>query len=101
VWSKNTIFGVYSEKFRKVPILQQRLDLNPAPHGEAAADIAKMFEQNLQENWNSSKNDFRKLPQTSDFCCLYMSMYVYLKKLFAVIICKYPIFIDVIHMYIC
>jgi hypothetical protein len=30
-----------------------------------------------------------------------LCMYVYLKKLFAVIIRKYPIFVDVIHMYIC
>jgi hypothetical protein len=75
VWSKNTIFGVYSEKFRKVPILQQRLDLNPVPHGEAAADIAKMFEQNLQR-----KSEFleKRFSQTSAnirfllFVCVYV-----------------------------
>jgi hypothetical protein len=56
--------------------------MNPVPHEDAAADIAKMFEQNLQrksefrENRNSAKNDFRKLPQSPDFRCLY----VYLKN---------------------
>jgi hypothetical protein len=47
VWSKNTIFAVYSEKFRKFPIFAQKHDLNPVPHVESAVDIAKMFEQNL------------------------------------------------------
>jgi hypothetical protein len=50
--------------------------LNPVTHGEAAADIAKMFEQNLHQKSVSAKNNFCKLPQPPDFCC----MYVYLKN---------------------
>jgi hypothetical protein len=43
VWPKNTIFEVYSKKFRKFPILLKKRDSNPPPHGGTAADIAKMF----------------------------------------------------------
>jgi hypothetical protein len=70
VWPKNTIFTVYREKFRKKSDVAQMQDLNQVPHGEAAADIAKMFEQKS----DSAKNDFCDFccdnPQTPDFCSL-------------------------------
>jgi hypothetical protein len=34
-------------------------DMNPVPSGDTAADIPKMFKQNLQQKSDSSKTDFR------------------------------------------
>jgi hypothetical protein len=67
---KHNFCGIQQKIPQKSDFAQKR-DLNPVPHGEAAADIAKMLEQNLQQKSVSAKNDFRKLPQPPDFRCMY------------------------------
>jgi hypothetical protein len=47
VWSKNTIFGIYSEKFRKISDFAKKPYSNPLPHGDIAAGIAKMFAKKI------------------------------------------------------
>jgi hypothetical protein len=49
VWPKNTIFAVYSEKFHKFMILLKNGIQTPPPHGDTAADIAKMFAKNFSQ----------------------------------------------------
>jgi hypothetical protein len=43
VWSKNTIFTVYSKKFPQISDFPKKWDSNPLSQGDNAADIAKMF----------------------------------------------------------
>jgi hypothetical protein len=45
---KRNFCGIQQKIPQKSDFAQKR-DLNPVPHGEAAADIAKMLEQNLQQ----------------------------------------------------
>jgi hypothetical protein len=43
VWSKNTIFTIYSKKIPQISDFAKKQDLNPLPHGDVAAGIAKIF----------------------------------------------------------
>jgi hypothetical protein len=47
VWLKNTIFAIYSKKFRKFPDFAKKRDSNPLPHGDVAAGIVKMFAKKI------------------------------------------------------
>jgi hypothetical protein len=51
-WSKNTIFAAYSQKFRKLPISLK------IPHGDNAADIAKMFAFFCKNRFSGRKTRF-------------------------------------------
>jgi hypothetical protein len=84
---------------RKIPQISdfaEKQDLNPPPHGDTAADIAKKFANFFCENQISgqktrflqkSNRIFAKFPR------LYRKNRIPRKTIFAVIIRKHPIFV--------
>jgi hypothetical protein len=58
VAKKHDFRGIQRKIPQKYDFAQKR-DLNLVDHEEAAADIAKIFEQNLQRKSDSAKNNFR------------------------------------------
>jgi hypothetical protein len=66
VAEKHDFRGI-QQKIPQKSDFSQNQDLNPVPHGNTAADIAKIFERNLQRKSESAKNDFRGFSAACQF----------------------------------
>jgi hypothetical protein len=59
VWTKNTIFAVYSEKFRKIPISLKSRIRTQYLMGKQRRTLQKCLSKIYSENRIFAKNDFR------------------------------------------
>jgi hypothetical protein len=68
VWTKNTIFAVYSKKFRKIPISLKSRIRTQYLMGKQRRTLQKCLSKIYSKNRIFAKNDFRGYnPQTPNF----------------------------------